>query len=74
MSEIKKLPGNIDFGADNRRAPSTTPLAKGAPTATRQSDNTTPNRITPDLKTRLTTMNPEIASRVRAVVSRKPGR
>jgi hypothetical protein len=52
---------------------SMTPLAgKGAPTSARASVNTTPNRITPELRARLTTMTPETANRVRAVVARKP--
>jgi hypothetical protein len=48
------------------------PLMRGEPMAARAAENTKPNRITPELKTRLTTMTAELASRVKAVVARKP--
>ncbi len=66
--------GNSSGGGDERLQGrlSMTPIAKGAPTAARASVNTTPNRITPDLKAALPGVGPEKAQRVRDVVSRKP--
>ena len=68
--------GHVDVSAGTEMPSgilSMKPLLKGNVTmAERGADNSTPNRITPELKTRLTTMNPEIAQRVRAVVARKP--
>lgn len=71
--------GHVDVSAGTGTAPdrlkgvtSMTPIAgKGAPTTERFSINSEPLKITPELKTRLTTMTPEISQRVRAVVDRK---
>jgi hypothetical protein len=69
-------PGHVDVSAGTEMPDgilSMKPLAKGATMTERAAvGNAEPLKITPELKTRLTTMNPEIAQRVRAVVSRKP--
>jgi hypothetical protein len=75
--DIKSAYVGIPNPADDRLRGITgmSPIAgAGAPTAARSSVNTTPNRITPDLRGKLAEHpNPAISRGVNAVVSRKPG-